>query len=162
MVLSFAAVITPEAKAQVINGKIDSKVKKQLKNIPVKPKSSSAARDADGDGHLALMHGGDDCDDNDADRFPGNVEVRDPGNKDEDCDPTTFGYVDQDGDGFADALACNVMPNGDMNCGRDCDDSKPWVHPNQMDVFNGRDDNCNGVIDEHQTEATIRRLLKLK
>ena len=164
LVLLCSSLFIPNASAQIVNGKINPKTKQQLKTITTttKPSTANQPKDADGDGHDAIIHGGDDCDDNDANRFPGNVEVADPANHDEDCDPTTFGSRDQDGDGFIDALACNRMRNGELNCGRDCDDRKPWVHPNQMDVFNGEDDNCNGAIDEHQSEATIRRLLGLK
>src|SRR5262249_41037231 len=37
----------------------------------------NVAADADGDGHNAVSCGGDDCDDADANRFPGNAEVCD-------------------------------------------------------------------------------------
>ena len=51
------------------------------------------------------MHcGGNDCDDRDPNRFPGNPEVCDPRGIDEDCDPKTVGEVDKDGDGFISSL----------------------------------------------------------
>src|SRR5690606_40719273 len=72
----------------------------------------SAAPDVDGDGFgdaSCLEDGGDpignDCDDNDANRFPGNREVCDAAGHDEDCDLETRGGVDADGDGFESA-AC--------------------------------------------------------
>jgi hypothetical protein len=40
--------------------------------------------DADGDGHRAMNCGGDDCDDADANRFPGRTEVCDTTMHDED------------------------------------------------------------------------------
>ncbi|MDN3638757.1 hypothetical protein QWY82_08055 [Simiduia curdlanivorans] len=47
--------------------------------------------DNDGDGHLAASCGGDDCDDNDANRYPGNVEIADSNDHDEDCNLNTHG-----------------------------------------------------------------------
>ena len=63
--------------------------------------------DADGDGHDALVCGGDDCDDNNPEVFPGNNEICDRDNIDEDCDATTFAGPsdDRDGDGYVSA-AC--------------------------------------------------------
>jgi hypothetical protein len=103
----------------------------------------STCTDADGDGHYAMACGGDDCDDHDVNDFPGNPEVCDPSNHDEDCDPTTFGHRDTDGDGYDDAACCNGT-----HCGSDCNDANPSVHPNQVEVCNGIDDNCRGGIDE--------------
>lgn len=61
--------------------------------------------DADGDGFEDVACGGSDCDDSDANRYPGNVEICDALGIDEDCDGTTIGDRDADGDGFIDA-AC--------------------------------------------------------
>ena len=119
-----------------------------------------AARDADGDGELSYMHGGADCDDNDAGRYPGNVEVADNLATDEDCNPETFGERDADGDGYFSSAACNQRPDGSMNCGDDCDDSNARIHPSQIDILNGRDDNCNIEIDEDQTVEQLLVLLK--
>jgi hypothetical protein len=110
----------------------------------------AARDDRDGDGHRSTAAGGDDCDDNDANRFPGNVEVGDFDNHDEDCDPMTFGVLDEDGDGFTSSLVCNIWEDGRRSCGRDCDDSRASVHPLQIDICNLRDDNCNGELDEDQ------------
>ena len=71
------------------------------------------APDADGDGHgastclsEARVPLGDDCDDADPHRFPGNTEVCDPGH-DEDCNPDTLGGLDADRDGFVSAACGN-------------------------------------------------------
>lgn len=60
--------------------------------------------DADGDGYAAIACGGNDCDDQDAERSPGLTEVCDARGLDEDCDPGTVGDRDADGDGYIDAM----------------------------------------------------------
>ena len=63
-----------------------------------------AVSDADGDGYDSIACGGNDCDDKDAGRNPGETEVCDAAGRDEDCDVKTFGDKDEDGDGFIDAM----------------------------------------------------------
>lgn len=63
--------------------------------------------DVDGDGAASVNTGGDDCDDQDAARFPGNVEVCDAQGRDEDCDVATVGLRDADGDGHNSAQCFN-------------------------------------------------------
>lgn len=53
---------------------------------------TSACVDADGDGAQAAHCGGDDCNDNDAGVYPGNIELWDSANRDEDCNPDTTGF----------------------------------------------------------------------
>ena len=98
--------------------------------------------DMDGDGVDATECGGNDCDDTDADVFPGNPEVCDTEGKDEDCNPETVG-PDRDGDGFAPVTCCN----GD-NCGTDCDDFRRAAAPGGLEACNLLDDDCDGSIDE--------------
>lgn len=100
--------------------------------------------DGDGDLHISVACGGDDCDDDDPLRFGGAVEICDPDDRDEDCDPTTYGFRDADMDGDPDATCCN----GD-NCGTDCDDMRPGVNSTNPEVCgNGLDDDCDGAVDE--------------
>ena len=110
----------------------------------------SRVRDADhdgaGDATCVDAHGvalGADCDDNDANRFPGNREVCDPMHHDEDCDPTTHGGVDADGDTFESSACCN----GTM-CGTDCNDGRRDVHPGAVEVCDSADNDCDAMIDE--------------
>lgn len=90
---------------------------------------SANPRDVDGDGHESARYGGDDCDDHDQNRYPGNTEVCDSGHHDEDCNPETFGYRDADGDGVVDASCCNLLSNGQRRCGTDCDDNNRAIQP---------------------------------
>ncbi len=116
-------------------------------------------RDADFDGHAddtcADDSGaplGDDCDDHDGNRYPGNVELCDAEGHDEDCDGLTIG-VDQDGDGYVAARCCNGAV-----CGNDCDDLRPFVHPLGQELCDGLDNNCNGVKDEGLTVTMYQDL----
>ncbi|MCB9616600.1 MAG: hypothetical protein H6722_29545 [Sandaracinus sp.] len=102
--------------------------------------------DTDGDGAGAVECGGDDCDDTDPDRYPGNHEVCDAEGHDEDCDPTTFGDRDVDGDGYVSFLCCN----GEA-CGSDCDDTRRATNPGVPEVCDEIDNDCDGTTDEGLT-----------
>ena len=102
--------------------------------------------DADGDGFDAIACGGTDCDDTDPRRNPGATEVCDLEGLDEDCDDTTIGDRDLDGDGAIDSVCCN----GDT-CGTDCNDLVRAINPGSPEVCNGYDDDCDGSIDEGVT-----------
>jgi hypothetical protein len=104
--------------------------------------------DSDGDGADSMACGGTDCDDNDGRRRPSATEVCDGADRDEDCNALTFGDRDADGDGFVDALCCNVSNDGVTRCGDDCDDYRSSINPNASEVCNGFDDNCDTAIDE--------------
>ena len=108
--------------------------------------------DADRDGHGALACGGDDCDDADVNRFPGNVEVCDMAGHDEDCNTDTFGFLDADSDGSGAYVCCNVQVGGDLRCGDDCNDADAMVNPRAGDgpplYCDGVDNDCSGTADE--------------
>jgi len=135
-------------------------------------------RDADDDGHglagdsrcLCGASGeytgtiGDDCDDGHGTVFPGAEEVCD--GLDNDCDGRVdeegatgcvIYYPDWDGDGYGsshDFGVCLCSPgvppwnHHTSPLSSDCDDADPSIHPGALDICDGRDNNCNGEIDE--------------
>lgn len=103
--------------------------------------------DLDRDGHDSMNCGGDDCDDADANRHPGNAEVCDAASHDEDCDASTFGDRDADGDGAVDAACCNVVL-GTTHCGDDCDDAAAAVRPGSTEACDAIDNDCDLAVDE--------------
>ena len=101
-----------------------------------------------------------DCNDNAANINPGALELCDNG-IDDDCDglidsadpdvaAVATWYLDSDGDGFGDAnnsiQTCNP-DNTFVSNNSDCDDTNAAVNPNGVEVCNGRDDDCNGLVD---------------
>ncbi len=110
----------------------------------------AGAADADGDGRPAEECGGDDCDDANPARHPGAAEICDADGVDEDCDPVTYGFRDSDRDGWPDAACCN----GD-NCGSDCDDQAPAVHPTEVEACDALDNDCDGNVDEEATATYV-------
>ncbi len=68
--------------------------------------------------------------------------------------PGTDYFVDQDADGygtddpvFPTARACALPPGYALTAG-DCDDFTASIHPGAKEVCNGKDDDCNGQIDD--------------
>lgn len=96
-----------------------------------------------------------DCNDNDADVNPSEMEVCD--GKDNDCDGTvdngllTTYYRDADNDGYGHSAsstqACS-LPDGYTENSTDCNDSDADVNPGETEVCDGKDNDCDDVIDE--------------
>jgi len=116
--------------------------------------------DVDGDGEVSRTEGGNDCDDNNADVFPGAVEVCDA--IDNDCnglidedDPDLIAdlyYPDDDGDGYGNDQVTGVKycnaPAGMTVDNLDCDDNDPDRAPGVVEICDGIDNDCNEQVDD--------------
>jgi hypothetical protein len=106
-----------------------------------------------------------DCDDTDPEVNPGAEEVCNA--QDDDCDGTTDDDVcDLDKDGVCgqlpspkapdcfkpgakvDSPFCKMILDLCPKGVSDCDDSDPWAMPGMVEKCNGKDDNCDGKVDE--------------
>ncbi len=118
--------------------------------------SLCATPDVDGDGVDSIACGGTDCDDTDANRYPGNPETCtnpltgevDPATAvhDEDCDASTLGD-DADEDGFYRSGCANRQPDGVPFFGVDCDDRNALRRPGFAEICDGLDNDCQNGLD---------------
>ncbi|USN54945.1 MAG: T9SS type A sorting domain-containing protein [Candidatus Peribacteria bacterium] len=100
---------------------------------------------------------GGDCDDQNNLIYPGAYELCD--NLDNDCNGEVdesililfYEDVDQDGYGNTEVselhVMCESVPGFVQRFG-DCDDQDPNLHPNSLELCNGIDDDCNGLVDD--------------
>lgn len=103
-----------------------------------------------------------DCNDNDADVYPGSQEVRGD-NIDQDCDGTDLPsldtyYLDNDGDSYGDSnisTESDSQPDGYVADNTDCDDSDQDVNPGSAETQNSKDDNCDGIVDNMILEKAV-------
>ena len=134
--------------------------------------------DADGDGHgdrttaievcvapESHVLEEDDCDDDDPDVNPKMPELCN--GKDDDCDgsrdePSAIDaptwYQDSDRDGFGDAAVAKTLCHdidGWVADNTDCDDALEMVNPDGDEVCNGRDDDCDGLVDPDFLSSTL-------
>lgn len=132
--------------------------------------------DADGDGYGAgaqvlscsamtgFVTNATDCNDENAAAHPGAAEVCDT--VDNDCDTQVdedaidrvMYYVDEDADGYGDSetgqLEC-VRPSGYSTLDEDCNDAEADMYPTNPEVCDGLDNDCNTLVDDDATDATV-------
>ncbi len=107
--------------------------------------------DNDGDGYLNDV----DCNDNNAAIHPGAPEICD--GIDNNCDgqideglPTSTYYADLDGDGYGNPASATQLcgpRSGYVTNNADCNDTNAAVHPGAVEICDGIDNNCDGLID---------------
>jgi len=134
--------------------------------------------DADGDGFgnaaetetacaapEGFVENSDDCDDSSASIHPDATEVCDENDVDENCDGLSddddpavdpgsqlAAYPDGDGDGYGtvDGMqALCELPQGHVENDQDCDDSTAAVNPDQVEVCDGLDNDCDASTSEN-------------
>jgi hypothetical protein len=71
-------------------------------------------------------------------------------------------FFDADRDGYGAMAAPTVLgcadqppPTNYSARGDDCDDAHDWVHPDAPERCNGKDDNCDGQVDENTTPEML-------
>jgi hypothetical protein len=111
----------------------------------------SVTCDADGDGFPAMIAGCTDpdgkydCDDTNPTIYPG-APVSCGSGPAEDCTSQKMPCdADADGDGW--------------NAGPDCDDTDPNVHPWAIELCDGKDNDCDGIVDEGNPDTTGKPLV---
>jgi hypothetical protein len=111
-----------------------------------------------------------DCDDTDADVNPGETELCDAGNTDEDCDGNsddddsaatgeTAWYRDADRDGYgssATSTAACDQPSGYVANATDCNDASASISPSATEVCDSSntDEDCDGAADDADASVT--------
>ena len=116
---------------------------------------NEAGPDADLDGYIdGSVPGGTDCNDNDAQTYPGAPEQCD--GMDNDCDGVIpANEFDTNGNGILDCNE-NVDNDGDGYLsfpGPDCDDNDPMTYPGASEICDGLDNDCNGALLSIETDA---------
>jgi hypothetical protein len=143
--------VTPEAPGELA-GELELRVDDDTWVVAL---AVTVRADLDGDGFDATSAGGDDCDDDDPDAFPG-AQERCNG-RDDDCDgaideslPTVTQWLDGDGDGFGAGEPVDdcALLDGYASRDGDCDDARSDSFPGAPEQFyDGIDQACDGGDD---------------
>ena len=172
-----AAALNPTA-VEVCDG-LDNDCNGETDELPFFTYYADADGDGFGDAATALdtclnevpgyVSNNSDCDDSAAALNPAAVEVCD--GLDNDCNgetdelPFFTYYADADGDGFGDAATvldtCLSELSGYVSNNSDCDDENLEVNPEGIEVLDGLDNDCNGLVDDVVATTDLFRNTKL-
>ena len=106
-----------------------------------------------------------DCDDTDPTRNPDAKEICDGIDNncndviDEFATDATFWFKDNDGDGYGNPMKFEQrceQPDGYVEDDTDCNDNVDTIHPDNDEICNDKDDDCDGYVDEDATDATTQ------
>jgi hypothetical protein len=88
-----------------------------------------------------------------------NCDDSDPCTND-DCEPASgecfysLATLDNDGDGYR-GPRVGTLPGAPGSCGEDCDDTSELAHPGGVEVCDGFDNDCNGIVDDNATFVPV-------
>ena len=93
-----------------------------------------------------------DCNDQQSNIHPGATEIVGDG-IDQNCNGQEICYRDLDNDDYGNGITQNSADSdcsdaNESNVNTDCDDNDAAIHPGGLELCNGKDDNCDGYIDE--------------
>ncbi|MCS7213657.1 MAG: putative metal-binding motif-containing protein [Candidatus Calescibacterium sp.] len=148
------------------DGKVEFFAYRDLDGDKYSPNSVSTCVNEISYGLIAISDasGTNDCDDTSSETKPGAAEfcnfIDDNCNGQIDEGVLLTFYIDSDGDGYGSPSPLTqgcVKPNGYVMNSFDCNDSSSNVKPGAVEIINGVDDNCNGLVDEGAGLPTFYR-----